>query len=236
MAKAKLTKKTLTEALNDHGFTLSPCIASCEAGDMRVYKKSGEGYYATINFVGGKLKFNGQVYDSVDAMIEAIEEYNKTLEFDIDTYNPDYDMNYVTDLRDIETLSKCGYEMKGYGYNGQMKFITEGVLGVKFPMVNGGYLSISDDSFIIMYDKNDSDSDKAKKTKSFIGAMYAANLAQLANKLADMGALDTLSSVPIKTMDIRTLKVTETEGIDGIISVLETALSRMKKHKKSKKN
>lgn len=236
MAKAKITKKSLTEELKAHGFMLSPCITSCNAGDLRVYRESGKGYYATINFVGGKLKFNGQVYDSVDAMLEAIEEYNNTLEFDPDTYNPDYDMNCVTDMRSIETLKKCGYDMDGYGYSGRMKFTTQGVLGVKYPVVNGEYLNISDSSFIVMYDKNDSDSDKAKKTKSFIGAMYAANLAHIANKLADMGALDTLDSVPIKTMDIKTLQVTETEGIDAIISILENSLSRMKKHKKSKKN
>lgn len=236
MAKAKITKKSLTEELKAHGFILSPCITSCNAGDLRVYRESGKGYYATINFVGGKLKFNDQTYDSVDAMLEAIEEYNKTLEFSPDTYNPDYDMNCVADLRSIETLDKCGYNMNGYGYNGEMKFTTEGVLGVKFPVVNGNYLNISDSSFIVMYDKNDSDSDKAKKTKSFIGAMYAANLAHIANKLADMGALDTLDSVPIKTMNIKTLEVTEREGIDAIISILENSLSRMKKHKKSKKN
>ena len=235
MAKAKITKKSLTDELKTHGFKLSPCIMSCNAGDLRVYRESGKRYYATINFVGGKLRFNDQTYNSVDSMLEAIEEYNKTLEFSPDTYNPDNDTNFVTDLRSIETLKKCGYDMNGYGYNGEMKFTSEGVLGVKFPEVYGEYL-ISDSRFITMYDKNDSDSDKAKKTKSFIGAMYAANLAHIANKLADIGALDTLDSVPIKTVNIKTLQVTETDGIDGIISVLETALSRMKKHEKSKKN
>lgn len=141
MTKAKITKKSLTEELKAHGFILSPCITSCNAGDLRVYRESGKGYYATINFVGGKLKFNDQTYDSVDAMLEAIEEYNKTLEFSPDTYNPDYDMNCVADLRSIETLDKCGYNMNGYGYNGEMKFTTEGVLGVKFPVVNGNYLN-----------------------------------------------------------------------------------------------
>lgn len=235
MAKSKLTKKVLTETLEHHGFRTFPCLSTCESGDIRVYRKSGMSYYATINFVGGNLKFNGQEYDSVDSMLNAIEAYNATLEFSPATYNPDYQKNYITDMRVADTLHECGYTFTDYAYGGDGKYCSEGVLGVKFPSVCGSYLYLNDHKFITMYDKNDSDSCIAKNIKSFIGAMYAANIAQIADKLADMGSLDTLNSIPIKTMNYNTFEVTETEGIDAIINILENSLSRLKKHKKDKK-
>jgi len=225
----RITKKSLTKALDDKGFILSPCIAKCEAGDMRLYKKYGHTYYATINFVGGKLRFNGQEYDSVDAMLGAIDKYNGTLEFNPDTYNPDYTAEAVTDMRLHATIRKCGY--KGSGYDG---YAADGVLGFKFPSIHGNALILGDSRFTELYDKDDSDQVKSKKIMSLLGALYAANISILASKLADMGSLDTLSSIKIKTLSLDTFEITEHDGIDGVISILETALSRMKKAKEAK--
>lgn len=225
----RITKKSLTKALDDKGFILSPCIAKCEAGDMRLYKKDDHTFYATINFVGGKLRFNGHEYDSVDAMLGAIDKYNGTLEFKPDTYNPDYTAEAVTDMRLNAAIRKCGY--KGSGYDG---YAADSVLGFKFPPINGNALMLGDASFIELYDKNDSDSVKCRSIASMLGALYAANISNLASKLADMGSLDTLSSIKIKTLSLDTFEITEHDGIDGVISIIETALSRMKKAKEAK--
>lgn len=229
---SRITKKILTDTLNDKGFTLSPCITKCDAGDMRVYKKNDHTYYATINFVGGKLRFNGQEYDGVDAMFAAIDKYNKTLEFKPDTYNPDYTPEAVTDMRIDATLGKCGYSLTGYEYGGVLKYGADSLLGVKFPSISGSHLFLGGSSFIEMYGDADSDSEKTERIKTFVGAVYAANVAHLAGKLADMGAIGTLSSLPIKTLNPDTLEITEQDGIDGVIEILKTALSKMKKAKK----
>lgn len=234
-AMPRITKKLLTNTLNDKGFIISPCITKCEAGDVRVYKKSDHTYYATINFVGGKLRFNGQEYNSVDTMLAAIDKHNGALEFNPDTYNPDYTTEAITDMRLHATLKKSGYAGSGYQFGAlDGCYVADSVLGFKFPPIHGNALMLGDSSFIELYDKNDTDSVKSKKIMSMLGALYAANISKLASNLADMGSLDTLSSITIKTLNQDTLEVTESEGIDGVISILETTLSRIKKPKDGK--
>ena len=229
----RITKKNLTDTLNDKGFILTPCIAKCNPGDLRLYNKDGKKYHATINLVGGKLSFNDQVYNDVEAMLSAIEQYNSTLEFDVDTYNPDYNTESVTEMRLNATIRKCGYKGSGYQYgtlNGC--YAADSVLGFKFPPISGNAILLGGSSFIELYDKNDTDSVKSRGIMSMLGALYAANIANLAGKLADMGAIGTLSSLPIKTLNPDTLEITEQDGIDGVIEILKTALSKMKKAKK----
>lgn len=231
----KLTKKFISTVLENYGLEMSPCITPCEAGDMRLYKKSGHTYYATINFANGKLKFNNREYNDVDLMVKDIEDYNATLEFNPDTYNPDYNTEAITDMRINTTIRKCGYKGSGYQH-GTLDgcYVADGVLGFKFPSISGNAILLSGSSFVEMYDKNDSDSVKSKKIMSMLGALYAANISNLASKLADMGSLDTLSSITIKTFNPDTFEVSTSEGIDGVISILENTLSRLKKVKDKK--
>jgi len=229
----RITKKMLVKTLNEKGFILSPCVTKCEAGDMRVYKEKDHTYYATINLVGGKLRFNGQEYNGVDVMLGAIDKHNGALEFNPDTYNPDYNTEAITDMRINATIRKCGY--KGSGYQcGTLDgcYVADGVLGFKFPSINGNALMLGGTSFIELFNKNDSDSVKCRNIMSMLGALYVANISNLASKLADMGAIGTLSSLPIKTLNPDTLEITEQDGIDGVIEILKTALSKMKKAKK----
>lgn len=64
-----------------------------ENKDISLYRKKGEydygiGYCGNISLQKGKAVFNGETYSDVEALDNALREWEKGLEWPVDTYNP----------------------------------------------------------------------------------------------------------------------------------------------------
>lgn len=227
-----MTKKSLCEELNKLGYIALDGFKGIAApGDIRVYKSGGV-YVTTLNLKNGKLTWNGENYTNsfIPSLMQKIEEYNKTLEFDANTYCPEYAKEAVTDMRLCSTLEKCGFEDIGLsGYNG-IHGHSNGLLGAKFTSVSGSNLIIGPYSFIQMYEDDASDSVKCKSIKSMMNAFYVSQIAKILQTLDKMGNItESLKSIPITKINPDNGQVTTEEGVDGIISILEDTLARLKK-------
>lgn len=83
---ANITRKVLSEKYNIIG----------ENKDIVLYRKKedihysnrGLGYCGNVQLVNGKVIFNGKKYSDIDSLDNALIEWENSLEFPIDTYNP----------------------------------------------------------------------------------------------------------------------------------------------------
>lgn len=226
-----MTKKDLTDQLTKLGYVpLKGTSDSTKPGDIRVYKDSR--YVTTINLKNGKVTWNGKDCTKVPVpdLMELVEAYNKTLEFDADTYCPDYRVEAVTEMRLYSTLEKCGFDDIHFNnYGGGVSGHSNGLMGAKYTKISGNHMYVGPYSWIELYNDGDSDSEKCKSIKSMTSAFYVTQIADLVNKLDKMGDItDKLTSIPISTIDPGTLEVTTKEGVDGIIALLENTVKRLK--------
>ena len=226
-----MTKKDLTEQLAKLGYVpLKGTSDSTKPGDIRVYKDSR--YVTTINLKNGKVTWNGKDCTKVPVpdLMELVEAYNKTLEFDADTYCPDYRAEAVTEMRLSTTLKDCGFDDIELSYYNGVSGHSDGLMGAKYTKISGNSMVIGPYRWIELYKDNDSDSEKCGSIKSMVAAFYVAQIATLVNKLDKMGDIaDKLTSIPISTVNPDTLEVSTEEGVDGIIALLENTIKRLKK-------
>ena len=70
----------------------------------------------SINKGGNKFVFNDKKYTDFDLMVSDIEDYNKTLPFNCEFYNPSFRTNYFIELCLNEYLTNIGFtrEMNSY--------------------------------------------------------------------------------------------------------------------------
>lgn len=226
-----MTKKDLCEQLIHLGYVpLDGFKGIAAPGDIRVYKASC--YVTTLNLKKGKLTWNGEDYTKayIPNLMQKVEEYNKTLEFEPNTYCPEYNKESVTEMRLCSTLEHCGFDdVHLGGYNG-ISGHSNGLLGAKFTSVSGSDLIIGPYSYIQMYKDDASDSVKCNSIKSIMNAFYVTQIAKIVQNLDKMGNItESLKSIPIKKINPDNGQVITEEGIDGIISLLENTLARLKK-------
>lgn len=87
-----------------------------ENKDISLYRKRGEydygmGYCGNISLQKGKAVFNGEAYSDVEALDKALREWEKGLEWPVDTYNPMIRESYRVSDRIIWFLTeKMGFE------------------------------------------------------------------------------------------------------------------------------
>lgn len=226
-----MTKKDLCEQLTHLGYVpLDGFKGIAAPGDIRVYKASW--YVTTLNLKNGKLTWNGEDYTKayIPSLMQKVEEYNKTLEFEPNTYCPEYNKEAVTEMRLCSTLENCGFDdVHLGGYNG-ITGHSNGLLGAKFTSVSGSSLIIGPYSYIQMYEDDASDSVKCKSIKSMMNAFYVSQIAKIVQTLDKMGDItESLKSIPITKINPDNGQETTEEGVDGIISILEDTLARLKK-------
>jgi hypothetical protein len=222
MRKSKLDKQ-----LEKLGYMRIKCLKI--PGSYCLYRSGGNHeFVAVFAPVRGKIIFNGARYDTPDEFVKAAEEYGKTLYFPADSYNPDYNKEYVDQFRLEHTLMKCGIDRKE-GPRFTTRQVLEDDLGGKFAHVMGTNLMLSDYSWMPM--KNDSDpidETTCEKIKSLLASVYAYHIGVLAGALNNMGKLDRIDSISINTFNPNTLTVETHSGKEAIISKLEEVLAKLK--------
>ena len=74
-------------------------------------KHTGIGYCGSITLEGGKAVFNGKKYSDLDSLDVALREWEKTLDYPVDTYCPMYNKGWRTEGRIIWYLTeKLGFK------------------------------------------------------------------------------------------------------------------------------
>ena len=186
---------------------------------IHLYKDGN--YIASIKKTGdGGFSFNRKKYTDKDRLIEAINEYNSKLEFNPSTYDPDMRDDYRTEIRIYNTLKDFGFEPGGK-FRDSDNMVSEGVVGMHYGQVLRQKDLCVGDGWIEMYgDGAKSDSDKCRSIKSYLYAMYAANIAKLCVLLNKSGTIGKLGEIKVKRLNEETLMIEEkdiTEEIKGIM-------------------
>lgn len=73
--------------------------------------------YFFVSTDGNKFSFNGEYYDTVETLIEAMDAYNSTLPFDSEIYNPMYRKHCKIEMGLHDYLKSLGFSYdhhKGY--------------------------------------------------------------------------------------------------------------------------
>ena len=223
-----MTKKETIEKLKELGYA----PFDREHGDIYVYDKNIH-YITTLNVKNGKLTWNDRdcTKVAISDLMDLVAEYNKTLEFPPETYSPDCNNEYATEVRINATLENCGFVYSGKrDWGNNCIYNADGPLGAKYTTIHDGMMLLGDDKYIQLYEDDASDSEKCNAIKSMVNAFYVANIAELCNRLDKMGDIrEKLTSIPIQTLDYKTGQTATTEGVDGIIALLENTLKRLKK-------
>lgn len=222
-----MRKTKLDEQLNALGYLRLKSITVPKSYCM--YDKRTSAFVAVFSTDHDKIVFNGEKYKSVDDFLKAVEEYNKTLYFPADTYNPDYRKEAVDEMRLHGTLRECGLKMTG-GYGGD-HYTLDNDFGGKFVHVNGTNLTLSETSWLPMLDENEPvDENSCKKIKSLLGAVYAYHISTLVEAMNGIGKLGFIDKLEIKTFNEKTMSVETKSGKEGLISKLEEVLSKLKEN------
>lgn len=105
-----MTRKDLIEKYNIFG----------RNENISLHHKKGEfnfggGYCGNISLINGNAMFNGKKYSDIQTLDTALREWEKSLDFPVDTYNPTYNEIYRIKYR-IEwyLTEKMGFEVS-YG-------------------------------------------------------------------------------------------------------------------------
>lgn len=123
-----MTRKDIQEKYNFIG----------DNNDISLYRKKGEfsygmGYCGNIALKNGHAVFNGKTYKDIESLDNALVEWEKSLKFPVDTYNPMTREAYRVECRLVWYLTeKMGfksyysdwdhYYAKNIGPNFQMRF------------------------------------------------------------------------------------------------------------------
>lgn len=224
-----MTKKQLKSDLEALGYIL--LSSTTDDGGLLVYKNFE--YVCTVYWTKSKLTFNGKSYTNVEKMMEDVTKYNETLEFPADTYCPNYTKESVFLKRMNKTLKDCGFDHDAginRAYGSEFTVHSDGAFGAHFGTIVDNGLCINSGAFIQMYEDDADDHTKCEAVRSMANTLYVANLAILANKISNIkDVTQEIKSIPITVVDPNTLAVTTYEGIDGVINLLETTLSKLKK-------
>lgn len=208
------TKKKLIEGFETRGLKCIGRINPTENGEMNLHEKDRDmfNYYATITWDSKKkkVKFNGTYYTNYDELLQAIENYNKTLFFDVDTYHPDMDDSFRSELRMVREIERVGGE-KCEDTDKHFK-IRDSIGNVLMNIHNLEAISIDDNigwkntptsKFIQFYDKSRETTDEGK-IFCMRSTLYISLVCQLVKILETMNRLGELGNIK-KSVDLVSL-------------------------------
>ena len=142
--------------------------------NISLYRKKGEfdvgyGYCGNISLINGNAMFNGEKYSDVQTLDTALREWEKSLDFPVDTYSPMYnEVHRIKDRIEWYLTEKMDFEFSyGSSWDGRT-YVRKIGTDAKF-VVN---LELSDDVITIFMRIGDySMTHKAKNAESGIAAI-----------------------------------------------------------------
>lgn len=198
-------------------------------------------YFATVNH-GKKIVWNDKDYDVADKLISDILEYNKTLEWPAEVYDPMMRESFRRDLKIKLTLEKYDYKAKdtfsnieGYVHQGK-------VIDFKYPRIHVDN-NITDDeykihadcylddkSYIKIFDTNNM-AEARDKIDGFMLGIYSYNISVMLDKIMDINP-NKLNNI-FEVINFKNIfNPTKEEFGDVIAEKLEAVAKRLRTLKK----
>ena len=235
MARISKKKKALLDAFGDRYIHLEWKDGYLLYDKETSGKRSNNKYLGWIDISDKQdcYVFNDKEYPTLDELLTAIEEYNATLPFDPDIYNPMYKKNYMIECAVHDYLTELG-------------FVTEHSSNETFYVLKDPY---GQDICTITYDVKEDTTDGAVRRiinssrwmeitfndlDSAIGAIntHVAAYCSITNivLMKSLNKLTESRSAKIlnKKFDIQTLTVYTEDATQQTIDFLEAELKRLK--------
>lgn len=127
MARPTLKRKQMLEAFGERYKLIEH-----DCGWL-IYDKEGHSKRAFALYIGHfylstdntKYSFRGNYYTTVDELIKAMDDYNKTLPFDAEIYDPTFRKNVLVEMALHDYLESLGFKMSWGGYDGTIYYIED---------------------------------------------------------------------------------------------------------------
>lgn len=211
------------------------CLYDSERPARRSNSKYIGKFYLSTN--KDKYSFNDAYYDDVESLVRAMDEYNSTLPFDAEIYNPLFKSSYRLECAMYDYLTMLGFKQEGYSNSKYALYdcydhllcdlevqITDGTTtGTVIRHVNR-----ANSMQLVTTESPFTDLDSAIASVNAILATYMAAVGAQATNI--LGKITTSRSALMldRTFDVRTLSVYTAESKDKMIRVLETELKQLK--------
>lgn len=240
MARTSNSKKGLISAFGDRYLLLEHDGGYLLSDKERKSKRSKYCYLGKfyISTNGNKYSFMDNYYEDKDSLITAMDEYNKTLPFDADNFNPINRKNYVIECCVQDYLSDLGFKHKWNSYSGD-DYVLEDLYGQKICTINVDVTEDTTKGRIRRFIPNTErwtesefeDLDGAIGAVNSILSMYCLSIqARTANLLNHMTNARS-SNILDNTFDISSLEVYSEDTRKKTIEYLEKELERLKSDK-----
>ena len=187
-------------------------------------------FYLSTN--GDKYSFNNEYYTSVEDMVGAMEEYNKTLPFDSEIYNPLFKKSYMIECALHDYLTSLGFKMYWHDCrhyelrDAYMQTLCHVVFDVKDGRTTGKIKRlITEDRWTeAPFDGLDS----AISACNTILATYCASINAIAMNVLNALTNSRCTSMLDMTFDLNSLSVYTEDAKQKTIEHLEQELKRLK--------
>lgn len=208
-------------------------------GGYILYDKEGKSNRANALYLGKfylstdgeKFSFNGTYYDTVDGLINAMEEHNKTLPFDAEIYNPMYRKHCMIEMALHDYLKSLGLM---WDFNKQNYYIID-IYGQPICSVFYDVTEDTTEGRVVRYIRDGqwteipfTDLDSAVGAVNEILALYCISINAITMNVLN-GLTNARSSLILdKTFSVKTLSVYTEDAKQRTIEYLENELKRLK--------
>ena len=230
--------KNLLEALGERYFTIEHDGGYCLYDKERPAKRSNYKYIGRFYVSSNKKQyvFNEEYYNDVESMVNAMDEYNSTLPFDIEIYCPLFKNSYRIECALHDYLSSLGFEThfgrsSYFLYDCYGQTICELLVCVKDGTTKGvitRYIDSPDKDKKLSTDSPFADLDSAIASVNTILATYVASVNSVAMNVLGKITNSRSSLLLDSTFDVRKMSKFTEDGREKMIEVLEMELKYLK--------
>ena len=241
--KKNMKEKNLLNSLGERYTVIEHDGGYCLYDKQRPAKRSNYKYIGKFYISSGKdyFAFNEGYYNDVESMVKAMDEYNTTLPFDIDIYNPLFKNSYRIECALHDYLYSLGFAMEyGSGSRREWRFVLNDCYGQCICDLTV-YVKENTTTGIITRNILTPDKDKEINTNSpFVNldsaiasvntilASYIASVNSVAMNVLNKITHSRSALLLETTFDLRTLSKFTEDGRKRMIEVLEKELKELK--------
>lgn len=186
-----------------------------------------------INSDSEKYSFNGEFYASIDELISAMLEYNRTLPFDAEIYNPMYRKHFMIECALNDYLSSLGFKNSNRSNNLYYLNDTYGqsICTIKIETIEdtaSGKISRLIPNNNTWTESDFTDLDSAIGAVNSILAMYCITINTITMRVLNGLTTNMASEILDKTFNVKDMCIYVEDAKKKTIEMLESELKRLK--------
>lgn len=237
MARPEQKRKQMLEAFGERYHLIE------HDGGWLLYDKEGHSTRANALYIGNfyistdntRYSFRGDYYNTVDKLIQAMGNYNKTLPFDAEIYNPSYRKHCMIEMALHDYLKALGFKMSWGGYDGTIYYI-EDSYGQRICTIRVEVKEDTTTGIVTRFIPNSNkwtdapftDLDSAIGAVNSILSMYCLSINSITMNVLNALTESRASQVLDVTFDVKKLSAYNEDAKQNTIEHLEKELKRLK--------